>query len=68
MLPSLSVVVGETDAIAREKAAFLDDLIDPELVTGVEFGIAGVDPAIFNRRKLPRPPPATRASRDRWTG
>ena len=32
VLPSVTVVVGETDAIAREKAAYLESLVDPELV------------------------------------
>jgi len=43
VLPSLSVVVGETDAIAREKAAFLDSLIDPELVLASSSALLGVD-------------------------
>lgn len=32
VLPSVTVVVGETDSIAREKAAYLESLVDPELV------------------------------------
>jgi len=32
VLPSITVVVGETDAIAQEKAAYLESLVDPELV------------------------------------
>jgi alkanesulfonate monooxygenase SsuD/methylene tetrahydromethanopterin reductase-like flavin-dependent oxidoreductase (luciferase family) len=43
VLPSLSVVVGETESIAREKAAFLDDLIDPELVLASSSALLGVD-------------------------
>ncbi len=43
VLPSLSVVVGETDSIAREKAAFLDALIDPELVIASSSALLGVD-------------------------
>jgi len=43
VLPSLSVVVGETDAIAAEKAAFLDALIDPELVLASSSALLGVD-------------------------
>ncbi len=43
VLPSLSVVIGETDAIAREKAAFLDRLIDPELVLASRSALLGVD-------------------------
>ncbi|HWK47652.1 MAG TPA: NtaA/DmoA family FMN-dependent monooxygenase [Stellaceae bacterium] len=43
VLPSLSVVIGETESIAREKAAFLDSLIDPELVLASSSGLLGVD-------------------------
>ncbi len=43
VLPSLSVVVGETDSIAQEKAAFLDTLIDPELVLASSSALLGVD-------------------------
>lgn len=32
VLPSVTVVVGETESIAREKAAYLEALVDPELV------------------------------------
>ncbi|TCH99823.1 LLM class flavin-dependent oxidoreductase [Roseococcus sp. SYP-B2431] len=32
ILPSVTVVVGETESIAREKAAYLESLVDPELV------------------------------------
>ncbi len=32
VLPSFTVVVGETESIAREKAAYLESLVDPELV------------------------------------
>jgi len=31
ILPGISVVLGETESIARERAAYLDSLIDPEL-------------------------------------
>ena len=31
ILPALSVVIGETESIARERADYLDSLIDPEL-------------------------------------
>src|SRR4051812_29912685 len=43
MLPSISVVVGETDAIAQEKAEFLDSLIDPEVVMASNSQLLGVD-------------------------
>jgi FMN-dependent oxidoreductase (nitrilotriacetate monooxygenase family) len=32
VLPSITLVVGETESIAREKAAYLESLVDPELV------------------------------------
>ncbi|MBR0645142.1 NtaA/DmoA family FMN-dependent monooxygenase [Plastoroseomonas hellenica] len=32
VLPSITVVVGETPSIAQEKAAYLESLVDPELV------------------------------------
>lgn len=32
VLPSFTVVIGETESIAREKAAHLESLVDPELV------------------------------------
>ena len=43
VLPSLSIVLGETESIAREKAAFLDLLIDPELVLASSSTLLGVD-------------------------
>ncbi len=43
VLPSISVVVGETESIAREKAAFLDSLTDPELVLASSSELLGVD-------------------------
>ena len=43
VLPSLSVVVGETESVALEKAAYLDSLIDPELVLASSSGLLGVD-------------------------
>ena len=43
ILPSLSVVIGETESIAREKAAYLDSLIDPELVLASSSFLLGVD-------------------------
>ena len=43
VLPTLSVVIGETESIAREKAAFLDSLIDPELVLASSSTLLGVD-------------------------
>jgi FMN-dependent oxidoreductase (nitrilotriacetate monooxygenase family) len=43
ILPSLSVVVGETESIAREKAAILESLIDSELVLASNSSLLGVD-------------------------
>ncbi len=43
VLPSLSVVVGETESIAREKADYLDSRVDPELVLASSSGLLGVD-------------------------
>ena len=55
VLPSIAVMVGETDSIAREKSDDLDALANPELV------LAG-------RRRRCCPNRATRASKDRPTG
>jgi FMN-dependent oxidoreductase (nitrilotriacetate monooxygenase family) len=43
VLPSITVVIGETDSIAREKAAYLDSLTDPELVMASSSSLLGVD-------------------------
>ena len=43
ILPTLSVVIGETESIAREKAAYFDSLIDPELVLASSSSLLGVD-------------------------
>ncbi len=43
VLPSIAVVLGETESIAREKAAYLDSLIDPELVLATNSQMVGVD-------------------------
>ena len=43
VLPTLSVVLGETESIAREKAAYFDSLIDPELVLASSSTLLGVD-------------------------
>jgi FMN-dependent oxidoreductase (nitrilotriacetate monooxygenase family) len=43
VMPTLSVVIGETESIAREKAEFLDSLIDPELVLASSSQLLGVD-------------------------
>ena len=43
IMPTVSVVIGETESIAREKAAFFDSLIDPELVLASSSTLLGVD-------------------------
>lgn len=43
VLPSFAVVLGETESIAREKAAYLDSLGDPELVLAGNSHLLGVD-------------------------
>jgi FMN-dependent oxidoreductase (nitrilotriacetate monooxygenase family) len=43
VLPSIAVVIGETDSIAREKAAYLDSLIDPELLLAGNSQLLGTD-------------------------
>ncbi len=43
VLPSITVVIGETESIAREKAAYLDSLTDPELVMASSSSLLGVD-------------------------
>src|SRR5262249_26728992 len=43
ILPTLSVVVGETESIARERAAYLDSRMDPELVLASSSTLLGVD-------------------------
>jgi alkanesulfonate monooxygenase SsuD/methylene tetrahydromethanopterin reductase-like flavin-dependent oxidoreductase (luciferase family) len=43
--PSLSVVIGETESIAREKAAYLDSLASPELALATTSAMIGADMA-----------------------
>lgn len=43
VLPTLSIVIGETESIAREKAEYLDSRIDPELVLASSSTLLGVD-------------------------
>jgi FMN-dependent oxidoreductase (nitrilotriacetate monooxygenase family) len=43
VLPASAVVVGETEAIAREKADYLNSLINPELVLAANSNTIGVD-------------------------
>lgn len=43
IMPQLEVVLGETESIAREKADYLDALIEPELVLAMQSSNMGVD-------------------------
>lgn len=43
VLPALSVVLGETDSIARERADYIDSLIDPELSMAASSSSLGAD-------------------------
>ncbi len=44
VLPSIAVVVAETESIAREKAEYLDSLADPELILATNSTDAGRRP------------------------
>ena len=43
IMPQITVVVGETESVAVERAAFLDSLVDPELVLAAQSSALGVD-------------------------
>ncbi|WP_209443071.1 NtaA/DmoA family FMN-dependent monooxygenase [Falsiroseomonas frigidaquae] len=43
VLPGIAVVVGETSSIAREKAAYLQSLIEPEAQTMLHSALLGAD-------------------------
>ena len=43
VLPAVSIVIGETESIARERAAYLDGLIDPELNRAASSSNLGAD-------------------------
>lgn len=43
VLPAISVVLGETESIAREKAAYLASLVDPELSIAASSSSLGAD-------------------------
>jgi len=42
-MPQITVVVGETESVAVERAEFLDSLVDPELVLAAQSSALGVD-------------------------
>ncbi len=43
IMPQLEVVLGETESIAREKADYLDSLVDAELVLAMQSSAVGID-------------------------
>jgi FMN-dependent oxidoreductase (nitrilotriacetate monooxygenase family) len=43
ILPQVTVVIGETEAIAAERAEYLESLVDPELVLAASSSALGVD-------------------------
>jgi FMN-dependent oxidoreductase (nitrilotriacetate monooxygenase family) len=43
ILPSLDPIIGETDQIARERQAYMNDLVDPMLGLAVMSGHLGID-------------------------
>lgn len=43
VLPAVSVVIGETESIAREKSDYIDSLIDPELTKAASSAGLGAD-------------------------
>ncbi|QEW23441.1 Nitrilotriacetate monooxygenase component A (plasmid) [Paracoccaceae bacterium] len=53
VLTSLSIVLGETEQIARDRASYLDALVDPELVLASNSSLMGVD--LHETLKQPAP-------------
>jgi FMN-dependent oxidoreductase (nitrilotriacetate monooxygenase family) len=43
ILPQVTVVIGETESIAAERAEYLESLVDPELVLAASSSALGVD-------------------------
>lgn len=43
IMPQIEIVLGETESIAEEKAAYLESLVDPELVLAAQSSALGVD-------------------------
>ncbi|MFH5924726.1 LLM class flavin-dependent oxidoreductase [Roseomonas xinghualingensis] len=53
ILPGVSVVIGETESIARERAEYLNSLIDPELSLAASSSSLGADLSkLTDERKL----------------
>ena len=48
ILPQITVVIGETESIASERAAYLESLVDPELVLAAASSAVGVDLATYS--------------------
>jgi alkanesulfonate monooxygenase SsuD/methylene tetrahydromethanopterin reductase-like flavin-dependent oxidoreductase (luciferase family) len=48
ILPSIDVVIGETDAIARERAEFVNSLVDTQLGMAQISGHIGIDLSRFD--------------------
>lgn len=48
VLPSIDVVIGETESVARERAAFLNDLVDTRSGLALMSGHLGVDLSRFD--------------------
>jgi FMN-dependent oxidoreductase (nitrilotriacetate monooxygenase family) len=47
IMPAITLVIGETESIAQERADFLESLIDPELVLAAQSSALGVDLASY---------------------
>lgn len=43
IMPQIEIVLGETESIAEEKAAYLESLVDPELLLAAQSSALGVD-------------------------
>ena len=48
ILPQITVVVGETESVAAERAAYLESLVDPELVLAASSSALGVDLSTYS--------------------
>ncbi|HVY14344.1 MAG TPA: LLM class flavin-dependent oxidoreductase [Rhodopila sp.] len=54
ILPSIAVVLGETESIAREKADYLDSLVQTELVLATNSQMLGVDLSVHQQEDAVR--------------
>ena len=48
ILPSIDVVIGETDSIARERAEYVNGLVDPQLGLALVSGHIGIDLSTYD--------------------